>query len=85
MGKSDIQSIPIHHQSESNLISVTSPAVKKMFTLANDDIDDVPFADDNEHDDFPEDDANRIVVLANQAAGHTFDGKNIGKLIFFWI
>lgn len=79
MGKSEIQSIPIHHQSELNLICVTSPAVKKMFTLMSDDVDDVPFADDNENEVQEDPDPDKIEVLSNQAAGHTFDGKNVGK------
>lgn len=79
MGKSDIHSIPVPHQPDSSLVSVTSPAVKKMFTLVNDDVDDVPFADDNENEAQDDHDPNRIEVLDNQAAGHTFDGKNVGK------
>lgn len=47
-----------------------------MFTFANDDINDVPYADDNDVDEVPED---KIEVLTTQAAGHTFDGTNVGK------
>lgn len=82
MGKSEIHTVPIHHhhQSESYLICATSVAAKKMFNLLNDDVNDVPFADDNENEVQEDDDPNKIEVLSNQAAGHTFDGRNVGEL-----
>lgn len=79
MGKSEIQSMRVQHPSETNLVSVTTPVAQKMFTIADDDVEDVPFSDDNEHHE--ETDSDRIDVFVNQVAGHHFGGNNAGKLI----
>lgn len=84
MGKSEIISIPVQqHRIQYNLLCDRS-SVNKMFKVLSDYVKGVPF-EDNDNDAQNVDDPNKIEVLYNQAAGHTFDGKNVGRISLSYV